>query len=400
MPRSLSLLKLFSIALSVVLVDVLSSDFLSLKPMLIGGRSISKKKTRDTHKHFHYPNDTEASSVMNQTVSTATTPTPGNDVYGNDDQIESAKVYSATVLKRLAARNDSIDLPLSTNKPSSTSAVKLTNKQAVFLHIGKAAGGTFADRSRNVWKILFPACHPSLCERATQFNTTKLILTIRDPVDRFVSAFYWRTWIICNPQGDSRKVSSAASHDPAHLCKANAPDAEKQLLFGPYYQDVNRLARDLCSNDTNKTALLVQQIQQLQHAQSHIVDWLNFDWDPENMFAYVLEPAANVTVDDQIDASIVWVYDNIRFENPAVFQERALRAMATPTTGQFAHSSKATKQALTPENEKCIAELYRKDYELLRDAKHLICKTRDCLKGIQSILSRRSFLFETTSSTG
>ena len=79
-----------------------------------------------------------------------------------------------------------------------------------FLHMGKAGGGTIAIRLRKLWKLQIHQCHPWPCieKKWKQDNVTGkqpyMLLSLRDPVDRFVSAFYWRILKICHPEADKR----------------------------------------------------------------------------------------------------------------------------------------------------------------------------------------------------
>ena len=61
------------------------------------------------------------------------------------------------------------------------------------LHQGKDGGGTVLGHEKKIWKIGIRQCHPHPCPKtfANQKNYTR-ILTLRDPIDTFVSAFYYR----------------------------------------------------------------------------------------------------------------------------------------------------------------------------------------------------------------
>jgi hypothetical protein len=72
-----------------------------------------------------------------------------------------------------------------------------------FVHPGKGGGGSFLERAQSVWRLNLTECHPNPCNNLLQTQTKgassggktptkKLIISIRDPIDRFVSAFYWR----------------------------------------------------------------------------------------------------------------------------------------------------------------------------------------------------------------
>lgn len=288
--------------------------------------------------------------------------------------------------------------------------VTLTNQQAVFLHMGKAAGGTIFERTRDVWKTRIKECHPRLCPLATQYpNETALIISLRDPIDRWLSAFYWRLYVVCDPDGDHRQVNHGASHDPTKFCKRK-PRRDINLLFGSeFHRDANQLAQALCSaRNTTLQTLARQTMQQVHHAQIWITDWLdNFAWQPNDMFALVVVAqqhgeATKIDLEPQIDAAMEWLYKRTRFESQAAFAVRRQGVQQSDkilVQGKFTHSAGKTKQPLSLQAEQCLAQWYRKDYELLQDKKHLLCKTDECLAGIQSILDRRSHLLSWNTTT-
>ena len=84
-------------------------------------------------------------------------------------------------------------------------ANKPTVLQTKLLHMGKSGGGTFIDRAH---KLGFVMMHgetqtPRSVEQMQKKKT--LILTIRDPVDRFRSNFYWLSLVACRlDRGDKR----------------------------------------------------------------------------------------------------------------------------------------------------------------------------------------------------
>ena len=204
--------------------------------------------------------------------------------------------------------------------------------------------------------------------------------------------------VICNPHGDKRKRSGVAAKNPEKLCykpEKYALPFEVEMLFGKYYNNASRFAEDLCSsNDTQEVARLIDMVHGLHHVKHSIKEWLDFEWQRENFFTIVNERAANISMDDQVDAAMLWLYERVHFESPEAFQNRARFAQSTKVPlGGHLHTSATMKKDLSPEATRCMAELFRVDYELLRDLKDTLCKTEDCLRGINSILARRSFLF-------
>eukprot|EP00977_Amphora_coffeiformis_P015356 scaffold4510_cov183-Amphora_coffeaeformis.AAC.41 len=210
-----------------------------------------------------------------------------------------------------------------TNIPSSLS---VSDRHFRFYHVGKAGGGTVLARLRLGWRIEeFRQCHPSPEKCFEPRQASSIAIGIRDPLDRFVSAFYWRTMVLCNPHGDKRKKSGLAANDPQKLCKPFTSPKEIQLLFHEYHNNATGFAEDLCSSNETRTAQLVQMANSLQHFQTHLGHWLNFTWKSENMFAIVAENAVNVSLEDETDAAVHWLYNRIKFESPEEFQNRGSR---------------------------------------------------------------------------
>ena len=275
--------------------------------------------------------------------------------------------------------------------------VQFDHHDALFLHMGKAAGGTILERTRDVWKMKIKECHPKLCPLATQYpNRTGLLLSVRDPIDRWVSAYYWRLHIICNPDGsDPRKIDNGASHNPQRFCKKMQKKKTKHLFDGTFHHDANRVAEALCSLSDPKLAQLANlTMPQVHHAQIFIHDWLDFDWKSEHLFALVVGDRDSFDLEAQVDAAMQWLHNRTRFETPELFRKRIQHAQRRVVTGKYVHSafSPKGKRQLSLAAQKCLAEYYRKDYILLRDKKELLCKTEECLKGIQAILDRRMAL--------
>ena len=272
--------------------------------------------------------------------------------------------------------------------------VDLPNSDAVFLHMGKAAGGSIAERGRDLWGMRIKECHPQLCSMATEFpNSTNLLISLRDPIDRFVSAYYWRLYVVCDPDGDKRQRAQGASHNPEQFCKRKATWSIKNL-FRKFNRNASQLAEALCSSDPQLANLAQATMPQVHHSQIWIRDWLDFDWQPERMFALVAE-RNTVELEPQIDTAMEWLYNRTQFESLELFRARQRRVQEqrhVADLGKFAHSSagaQQTKHPLSLRAQQCLASHYRQDYELLRDKKEVLCKTQDCLRGIQAILDRR-----------
>jgi hypothetical protein len=168
------------------------------------------------------------------------------------------------------------------------------------------------------------------------------LLSIRDPVDRAVSAYYWRSLILCHPHNEHRPVGPA-TNDPIQYCKEPESEAEVKVLFEDYEErNVNALAERLCNDDdddnnnnseeSKKARRDLRRIQHLEHQIAGPGQWLPFvknsntDNDKDNgdwklfaprIFPIVMEKP--YTLEQQIDAAIQWFFDSNAFEDENKF---------------------------------------------------------------------------------
>lgn len=261
------------------------------------------------------------------------------------------------------------------------------------MHPGKAGGGTFQSRSAVLWDLKIHQCHPHPCHEhvlekrfGANVNTTKFVVAIRDPIDRYVSAFYWRHKIVCNPYREGKKEKG---------CQQNSSPLEKDALFHTYNDDASALAEDLCSLNEAVAQEAWRMLRKIRHAQDFLAKWLDFDWNPENMFGIVLEKGNHTAnLEFQVDLAIEWIYSKLAFESSDDFANRISQKAKREGIARASrlHSSAGEKRALSPEAFKCLAMLHKRDYEALREQKHHLCKTDECVAGIDSILNRRETL--------
>lgn len=302
----------------------------------------------------------------------------------------------------------------SVNVVETAEVMHLHPRDAIFLHVGKAAGGSIMERFHQ-WNLQVPTCHPVPCYSMLAGNPNSgVIVPIRDPVDRFVSAFYWRLMVLCNPDGDQRE--GGTGHPAVHpelFCKNNTARRRDEVegLFHLFRRNASLLAESLCSANATLASLAVQTMRSIEHARTGIVQWLDFDWTKRNIFAVVvLSSSATTTkgdnrknsansLPDQVDAAVEWLYERLSFESTASFANQTRLSQiqqreTTTTSHNNRHSSQSLKRDLSAAGAECVAKYYQRDYELLRRHKKRLCKTADCLAGIQSILDQRRFLFD------
>ena len=261
----------------------------------------------------------------------------------------------------------------------------LGNETAIFLHLGKSGGGTFKERSVQCWRLLMKTCHPLPCMKNFDLQS-KIIITIRDPIDRFVSAFYWRLLIVCD-RNDARQLSRGATEDTERFCKRSSRG--ELYVLRTYREDVSKLAEKLCSPLDMVRARAERSVQKIRHAQANVQQWLNFSWRPEDLFPVVTENGIT-SLEDETDAALYWLYDREKFEDEYEFQRRSHYAEKRRVAGDLVHTSSGSKKRLTPKAEQCLMQYFHKDYEILKEMMQTACKTEGCRQGLQSILKRRS----------
>jgi hypothetical protein len=147
---------------------------------------------------------------------------------------------------------------------ASNQAWNTTFSTYVFHHIGKTAGGTVEHRA-DMLELDLVKCHPlpydcymskgGFVPPSAVDLLPHALVSVRDPVDRFESAFNWRCIEVCEPNETDRiqvqvpsNYTSKPSEEPDSFCK-RLP-TESHILNVKYSRNVSMLAEALCSNDT------------------------------------------------------------------------------------------------------------------------------------------------------
>jgi hypothetical protein len=270
---------------------------------------------------------------------------------------------------------------------------------ALFLHVGKAGGGSIEHRAAFKWHIALCRCHPDPCPRLVD-GSSHYLINIRDPIDRFVSIFNWRMLVLCHPNGDPRTpVAVGAFQDTEHLCEMEMPSNRDEIraLFYTYQADVNRLAESLCpateaSLDAEPDLVLIRHMPTL-------MDWLGADWRNFHPKLFPIIQDGSVDFDQQVDDAMVWLYNETRFERQEDFDVRANKALQfqtelseyeeTAAAIDHRHSS-GVHPKLTKDAERCLARRFQDEYQILKEmVDKKVCKTHACSLGLSSILQQR-----------
>ena len=274
---------------------------------------------------------------------------------------------------------------------------------ALFLHVGKAAGGSIRDRLEKDWKLYIPYVHPKPSHHSVEKHQGQpMVINVRDPIDRYFSAFAWAINGTCNPDGDTR-VEGKISLRPDLYCHERPEEAE--ILFHTWHKNATLLAESLYGSQMADQAQ--SDLRHIRHAGHPLSEWLDFDWTsaPQLLYPIVLEKPLDVIA--QTDDFVNWLYAQDQFESEPLYANRQRRVQwrdceqqqqqlaadeqshvaSQHASGASHHDSDIPEVVL-----KNLARFYQKDYVVLAQLKEQACKSPDCVRGIQSILDRRADL--------
>jgi len=159
--------------------------------------------------------------------------------------------------------------------------------KVTFFHAGKAGGGTIS-RELKMNKISgLSMSHPkpsSTKEAALQTGESKtlIIINLRDPIDRFVSAFKWRLVVLCSPDDTRKAGKRGAAHAPTEKCKTSKSMREEEKMMREVYNsNPNKMAEALCV-DSPRYEQAVQDYDLILHTMP-LSDWLSFLIQPDRI---------------------------------------------------------------------------------------------------------------------
>jgi len=253
-----------------------------------------------------------------------------------------------------------------------------------------------------------------------------ILINIRDPIDRFVSAFNWGIVITCDPKGDRRIIQTKKgkivgqpnpTKKPEEYCydpKEKIMVPQSNILFQKYNKNVNALAEALCHNNTQQinrhsNSILLdndvkKDIKKIRHAESTIGDWLEmFDWKNKKTFNIVpIISEKGYDFYEQIDDGIVSLYNTKKIveESPSDFAcrkqyvQQSYQANTDSTHSSQGHS-KNQVTLLSEMGKQCLAEYFRNDYKIISELQTKQCTNENCRNALQSILDRRANLLST-----
>ena len=287
----------------------------------------------------------------------------------------------------------------------------------------------------------YKTCHPNRCiTEHTASHYRHMLVTIRDPVDRFVSAFDWRKQLICAPTNESRLQSDSAWNDIRSLCRPSHLN-EYSMLAETYHGDANELAEALCSDSQREEAQ--RHVRMIGHARtaliehlggealfevrgfksrsqrksadnraSSLVPLLSFEQQllhsnmsgsiARNFFVPVpMEPPDDFEemVDDVLEMlSREWDGSSQNsshiLESQPQGDSHTINTLESQPQNDKTHSSKARHSVLSERGACAVVHLYRRDYEAIATmvqagacaGRH---RERSCHRSMSSILNRR-----------
>lgn len=279
----------------------------------------------------------------------------------------------------------------STHHALSFGVTKLTMNETLFLHVGKSGGGTVKEVLRNS-NVPYKRCHPRPCPDDV-FDATTVLVTVRDHVDRFVSAFDWKGLILCKEENETRKVSSeSAIQHPESYCMTNAP-RQAEMIHEKYKSNANILAEALCESG-ERLEKARYDFGLIGHAKHLLSDWLPQDtWRTRNVFAIVQEPGFDLM--EQTNAAIEWIVS----QNGDTHVHSSNQSI--PTGLQHSTTSNRVHSELSSLGTCCVARHLASDYDLLYNLSFTACKGKHsdiCVNAITSILKRRATILNATMS--
>mmetsp|Transcript_22587 Transcript_22587/g.46578 ORF Transcript_22587/g.46578 Transcript_22587/m.46578 type:complete len:502 (-) Transcript_22587:104-1609(-) len=148
----------------------------------------------------------------------------------------------------------------------------------VFFHVGKAGGGTaivqLSGTHRTHLQYVHPKPNPKIVQ-ALKSNAKDtpdtLIINVRDPIDRFVSAFRWKLLRTCAPNDTRQKTKRGGAHMVDTLCEVS-PE-QNQILRETYEGNPSILGEALCDDFKGREKALVD-ARTITHS-TKLIEWLD-----------------------------------------------------------------------------------------------------------------------------
>jgi hypothetical protein len=279
-------------------------------------------------------------------------------------------------------------------------------RDTAYFHQGKAGGGTVgvhATKYRLGLRSNHPVPDDFTVHDLMNGPLTSLIMSIRDPVDRFVSIFNWRLLTLCHPDDTRQKTVTVGDLErfiisenreqeivrlkkkvgrhtdrPDRYCLSTRVEQEK-ILRETYRGDPNIMAEALCENSANYEQA-VSDLSDINHSMM-ISQWLEFLIDPamvrnitergiQHFMAIPLTPQFEEYIEMLFSELLLNRYGNnvlqemaqyMRGSNKRSFERKRERGAHSSVVHGYANSSALSKLA-----ECCLTRHYEKDYRVIQ----------------------------------
>ena len=167
------------------------------------------------------------------------------------------------------------------------------------------------DRYDLQYEVVHPRPNLQSIKQLQNGPSRTLIVNIRDPVDRFVSAFNWRNAVLCQPSDNRIKKRSKGEKNwelPHKICKRRVK--EEILLREKYQSNPSVLAEALCHDSVSRSHA-EEDYHKIGHSTT-LSEWLDFLIDP-----HLVEDMS----DEGIQQLIVLPMEKRRGANKALFEK-------------------------------------------------------------------------------
>mmetsp|Transcript_19708 Transcript_19708/g.40349 ORF Transcript_19708/g.40349 Transcript_19708/m.40349 type:complete len:454 (-) Transcript_19708:106-1467(-) len=271
-------------------------------------------------------------------------------------------------------------------------------KSVRFFHIGKGGGGT-VEFILGDYRVSFHRNHPgpNFDSKLLEGPTTTLLINIRDPVDRFVSAFNWRSLLHCGHRDKRKKFFIGKtkhvlhpSLQPNEVCFGDQ-DEEKLLLHDEMKYDPNVLAEALCEDSPGYDSASTK-VKLIHHANLALTDWFDFVINPKNqsiitpdgvqtLMAITTEPRVESNSESRLDwhtqQAVLKIYADNGLNNeqiglilkhkPQLSEDKKSKAeKKTHSSTTSSVTNIVNPIPLRKLGECCLARYFRDDYRLIK----------------------------------
>ena len=279
--------------------------------------------------------------------------------------------------------------------------------------------------------------------KSEQYNKYEsIIISLRDPIERMTSAWYWRMLLQCrfDQKDETRTIRNrncSIFTNPEKCCRVKGDEERTPEYWNRYNGHAYNLAESFCSNDVTIQEQAYKDINLVPHVGHTIVDWLGLLNSNNNTIVYnndaiqiiktkffAVTSERGYDFNEQIDGAIEWLL-NITYngdeEKASLHFHKAKQDAKNNQKEQeennitivnHSHSSKAVTfpwlkevTPITTFGSCCLVRHYYKyknDYLLLLNPKfpNWLCnkgktKTKQlCYSAISSIIERKRSMLE------